>query len=1188
MDAYVEETYPHPGAAHDVEGYPGLEEEDYMHPRLEEEDYPRLEEEGHPRLEEEHHSKVLSEDFSSASVHPVPPEELPLQDAAPVSTDQDQRAGSHSGIADDSPLPHVSSPEYPNGNVKLFIEHHKGANEEALRQVGWAINPYGHNPPNKHGVAIWNRSCLGNYQCPVPGCRFSERPRVPRKGRFKHGPPQPAENRCVVHKCDLDHVSCKALLRISQRKREDIDTEKIVIETTFDHEGFHNHAKPHPFRPDFISKTKLIEMVRAAPEIRPKSMQLGTAGRVSVTKIHKAYGHLDRTAAIRRNALKDITPKSTLGSLATWEQQMEQDMIQSSSIGHRVGHICIQTAFMRDRAKSVDCCMQSDSVHGFISDDHFKEINVTFTSIYCQIVRRTIPLVITVLFGKTQFHYERHFLVLFKSLPFKSWKEFEEGFGGMTCDFSEAERLGFESALREHFALDIDKDIGLERYYRFCEVHFKRTLTRVRSNSAYVPHLKEMEFYRDVLGLLEPDRSRESFDVLVTHIRKSYPNAKGWLNWHMHESRGKHIFPAMTEHDFSRLSKDTNAQESLGRDFQQTAIKKKLTIMETLDHSYRYMTSIKWDYNMSLEGMPLRYHPRKKKANVFSNDGRPPDTTKKLLGASTSKTRSSTERIPHSAGESAWEAAAIPWGPQEAEGTFKATNTCPLDTTLMAWYLLEQYSGAVLPQEVLRTKAGVFLRHTMKQIRSGNYDEARLIWCTRVMLKSSEKLLSLWGTMEDAFQKYLPALVRLEMAITSSCTSPLCPEPYRVAQRTVPSFAILEPHAINQVTLEASMVPPMANCTENVEQEKVDKFAEGVFRHQVLTIPGTGDSTEWYECRGTRTSERIIFTTLPYLLVLDALYNARNSRSQVEGPSSVLQIDETIYDLAAIMYGNSSHFRCTVVTKDGAISYDGMGSPKLHRISHNTPLTPPPGYQVNQVWYLRRASKSSVPAAEEHPQLSEVSTPESDNDRGTEQDVDIPGGISEQLNFSRLSTPSEGLDMDWSVSPGKTPRLNPTSPPPSNTSDVYLKRSRSTPVYLEEGDTRTKVCWKMNMATLDGSFRPKDDTEDWLLPLVAHDERPEWRRTSMSPVKERQRKKQKTYYPTGLSAATVANVGKLPTCMACGTAIDRDSNRLVLKSITNRDKGWTSIVFFHFQVSCTSLLTAEQQDQAMQLFAAAI
>ncbi|KAF9277369.1 hypothetical protein BGZ68_009362 [Mortierella alpina] len=203
--------------------------------------------------------------------------------------------------------------------------------------------------------------------------------------------------------------------------------------------------------------------------------------------------------------------------------------------------------------------MQSDSVHGFIDDDSFKEINVTFTIAYCK----------------------------------SCWS--------------------FEAALRTHYSVVVDDEVDMGHYYRFCEVHFKRSLTRVR-----LEPLQEMAFYNPVLDMLSPSHSRESLMELVDNIKAEYPKASKWLSWHLHESKGKHIFPALNPHDLLRLSKDTNAQESTGGDF-----RKNLSLMETLDHAYRYSHAIKLDYGLASEGLQLRYGDRKRKfRTIISNDAR--------------------------------------------------------------------------------------------------------------------------------------------------------------------------------------------------------------------------------------------------------------------------------------------------------------------------------------------------------------------------------------------------------------------------------------------------------------------------------------------------------------------------------------------------------------------------------------
>ncbi len=82
---------------------------------------------------------------------------------------------------------------------------------------------------------------------------------------------------------------------------------------------------------------------------------------------------------------------------------------------------------------------------------------------------------------------------LLETSSFETFDEFLNYFPGMTCDFCDAEREGFTVAVKNHYGLS-DKDIqksSLEKVYRFCDVHFKRSATRVRRNGAVIPSHKE-------------------------------------------------------------------------------------------------------------------------------------------------------------------------------------------------------------------------------------------------------------------------------------------------------------------------------------------------------------------------------------------------------------------------------------------------------------------------------------------------------------------------------------------------------------------------------------------------------------------------------------------------------------------------------------------------------------------------
>src|SRR5690554_3218129 len=100
------------------------------------------------------------------------------------------------------------------------------------------------------------------------------------------------------------------------------------------------------------------------------------------------------------------------------------------------------------------------------------------------------------------------------------------------------------------------------------------------------------------------------------------------------------------------------------------------------------------------------------------------------------------------------------WGTKNHNG-FSATNTCPVDTTLMAWCLLQRFGGAFLPSVALNTSAGALLQKVMSEITHENYEGTRFLWCIKVM-KLEKGDHSLFGTLEAAFHDHLLGLSNIE------------------------------------------------------------------------------------------------------------------------------------------------------------------------------------------------------------------------------------------------------------------------------------------------------------------------------------------------------------------------------------------------------------------------------------------
>lgn len=205
-------------------------------------------------------------------------------------------------------------------------------------------------------------------------------------------------------------------------------------------------------------------------------------------------------------------------------------------------------------------------------------------------------MMLSIIFGKSLHNYKAHFLLLLQSFPFNNWTTFLEHFPGMACDISDAEEFGFELAVSERFSIEHSEIVSLGSHYRFCEVHFKRSLTRVCQNGAILRPEKEMDFYRQALGLRDPDHNKTEFNALTQALVGDYPKIQKWISWYFHPARAKCIFPALSRPAVSSICKYTNAQESLCGDFQRTASKNKLSVAEASDRAVRYVQNFEMDY----------------------------------------------------------------------------------------------------------------------------------------------------------------------------------------------------------------------------------------------------------------------------------------------------------------------------------------------------------------------------------------------------------------------------------------------------------------------------------------------------------------------------------------------------------------------------------------------------------------
>ncbi|GJJ75005.1 hypothetical protein EMPS_07363 [Entomortierella parvispora] len=765
----------------------------------------------------------------------------------------------------------------------------------------------------------------------------------------------------------------------------------------------------------------------------------------------------------------------------------------------------------------------------------------------------------TIHLGKTSEHYKKHFLAVFDVLNYRDWDDFDENFPGMTCDFADAERIGFKDAVLERFDI-APEDFVLERYFGYCIVHYERSVVRIRKNGAIIPPGKEMDFYVDAMMLASSSVTRFEFDNMVAGLLERFPKIRRWLDFYLHQDRSKIIFPALRDVAAKEtISKDTNAQESLGGDFKLFVKRTHPTcsIIQGVSAIVRYQESFMEDFEFVCQGGVLRYKdsrkenptqrsrssregaknrrktagmklraqhdsfvPRKPLVNVkYTNDGRAPDTTKALLdeetntkakgakrkrvieprdtgrdteGRGAGRPRGSRNVLPsiRSVGDIDWDTFGIPWRRQEpVANRFTFENSCPVDTTLMAWFLLSKYSGATLPSAVARSNAGQTLLRVMEEIRATRYDYARELWCTEAMELAGDQHHDLFKSLEEVFLDILPGLTRFETVRTTECTRLECPQ--RIEMFTPRAVVMSACARITQSSFDQSWTRQTEfTCSTKVDISSggdSEMIGEDTRVESLINVDGGLEF--WHACAGERKSTGpITLTTHPYMLVLDFLQSAYEVNGEAGPciPPAFLTMNLKDYKRAAIMYSNGTHFCCTVfadpeedlslIAKDVVSMGSSNGSPTADAESHST---------------------STVDRSDTNP-CKESAKPQK-------------GSPSVSANGKAKSTAS------------------------SETKVIGTRRSQRGEVTLP----------------------PFQDT-----------------------LKTRRSKK--TYYPAGLSVCSVSKKGKRPVCGACKEELERDSRRFVFTTISGDDIKRVDNVSYHFNHSCMAALPvghhAEAQD----------
>ena len=285
-----------------------------------------------------------------------------------------------------------------------------------------------------------------------------------------------------------------------------------------------------------------------------------------MTTLHASFHNKDRVGYYRRKTLKPFSTGNSITALLNLF--IDEKFIRSVSLDPKDAHVTLQTDDMINQIKNCrNSPFQSDSIHKMVLDENFPgEINITFTSMLDIILERTVPICISIMYGKSALHYEKHFDRVFACMEEKTYNEFKSKFLGNTSDFSDAERIGFFVSLKKYIKAKYDLDVtddDLVPFYRFCNFHFKQSVTRIARNSGVIPHHLRKEFLEDVAEL-QITPNFYWFEKRCNDFFSKYAKAKKWLKWYLQPDRAQIMFEVCRNLDkevkqrFSSLSRDTN------------------------------------------------------------------------------------------------------------------------------------------------------------------------------------------------------------------------------------------------------------------------------------------------------------------------------------------------------------------------------------------------------------------------------------------------------------------------------------------------------------------------------------------------------------------------------------------------------------------------------------------------------
>lgn len=342
-------------------------------------------------------------------------------------------------------------PLWPDGELKLFIEKESSVSPY---DINWAMRRVTSKNTKNHFYL--RKKCLGVFICSL--CKVPTRPCVAKKTLEKQ-----KKTKCSNNNCDgfLTYFECLAAINYTE------NTKNIFIE----HFGKHNHLKPPATgHLPFEIEKNLFEKIILAPKTTPK--ELIVTKNNSVRDLHPSLSNLDSLGYRRRKYLRMAgvsTCKNEENYLTVLKEIQEKNTDFIAEINLTIGREVFIIVPQYFDQLLLEINQNNFPIFSDATFDVLANFYVFTSSVFCNIINRHVPILISIIPGLSTSHFETHFNFLLQK------NNFQPLF--FVMDFSNAQKLALLNVFKK---CTFPENSIAEDFIQGCFFHFKQSVQKLK------------------------------------------------------------------------------------------------------------------------------------------------------------------------------------------------------------------------------------------------------------------------------------------------------------------------------------------------------------------------------------------------------------------------------------------------------------------------------------------------------------------------------------------------------------------------------------------------------------------------------------------------------------------------------------------------------------------------------------